>query len=50
MFRGFGFVQFEHIEEAEAAKVAQKGRIYKSYKIGKPQLDGVIVMLNGKSF
>ncbi|XP_074524720.1 nuclear receptor coactivator 5 isoform X2 [Halichoeres trimaculatus] len=33
MFRGFGFVQFEHIEEAEAARTAQKGRIYKGYKI-----------------
>lgn len=38
MFRGFGFVQFERIEEAEAAKAAQKGRIYKGYKIGKAQL------------
>lgn len=37
MFRGFGFVQFERIEEAEAAKAAQKGRIYKGYKIGKVQ-------------
>eukprot|EP00064_Thunnus_orientalis_P023912 superscaffoldBa00009579_g24174 len=34
MFRGFGFVQFERVEEAEAAKAAQKGRIYKGYKIG----------------
>ncbi|KAK9528645.1 hypothetical protein VZT92_012797 [Zoarces viviparus] len=33
MFRGFGFVQFEGVEEAEAAKSAQKGRIYKGYKI-----------------
>ncbi|XP_032370042.1 nuclear receptor coactivator 5 isoform X10 [Etheostoma spectabile] len=33
MFRGFGFVQFERVEEAEAAKSAQKGRIYKGYKI-----------------
>ncbi|KAG8007612.1 Nuclear receptor coactivator 5 [Nibea albiflora] len=33
MFRGFGFVQFDGIEEAEAAKAAQKGRIYKGYKI-----------------
>ncbi|CAK6952765.1 nuclear receptor coactivator 5 [Scomber scombrus] len=33
MFRGFGFVQFERIDEAEAAKAAQKGRIYKGYKI-----------------
>ncbi|KAJ4926666.1 hypothetical protein JOQ06_014415 [Pogonophryne albipinna] len=33
MFRGFGFVQFERVEEAEAAKVAQKGRLYKGYKI-----------------
>ncbi|XP_061745918.1 nuclear receptor coactivator 5 isoform X4 [Nerophis ophidion] len=33
MFRGFGFVQFEHIEEAEAAMAAQNGRIYKDYKI-----------------
>lgn len=38
MFRGFGFVQFERIEEAEAAKAAQKGRIYKGYKIGKAEL------------
>lgn len=35
MFRGFGFVQFERVEDAEAAKVAQKGRLYKGYKIGK---------------
>ncbi|XP_038551774.1 nuclear receptor coactivator 5 isoform X5 [Micropterus salmoides] len=33
MFRGFGFVQFERVEEAEAAKAAQQGRIYKGYKI-----------------
>ncbi|XP_075952892.1 nuclear receptor coactivator 5 isoform X3 [Anarhichas minor] len=33
MFRGFGFVQFEGVAEAEAAKSAQKGRIYKGYKI-----------------
>ncbi|XP_029907881.1 nuclear receptor coactivator 5 isoform X3 [Myripristis murdjan] len=33
MFRGFGFVQFERVEEAEAAKAGQKGRIYKGYKI-----------------
>ncbi|KAM6947368.1 nuclear receptor coactivator 5 isoform 3-T3 [Lycodopsis pacificus] len=33
MFRGFGFVQFEGVEEAEAAKAGQKGRIYKGYKI-----------------
>lgn len=38
MFRGFGFVQFERIEEAEAAKAAQKGRLYKGYKIGKVRL------------
>jgi len=36
LFRGFGFVQFERVEEAEAAKSGQKGRIYKGYKIGKP--------------
>ena len=35
MFRGFGFVQFERVEEAEAAKAGHKGRIFKGYKIGK---------------
>uniref|UniRef100_A0A1A7WFW4 Nuclear receptor coactivator 5 n=2 Tax=Iconisemion striatum TaxID=60296 RepID=A0A1A7WFW4_9TELE len=33
LFRGYGFVQFERTEEAEAAKTGQKGRIYKGYKI-----------------
>ncbi|KAM6928355.1 LOW QUALITY PROTEIN: nuclear receptor coactivator 5 [Xenentodon cancila] len=33
LFRGYGFVQFERVEEAEAARAAQKGRIYKGYKI-----------------
>ncbi|XP_057702893.1 nuclear receptor coactivator 5 isoform X2 [Corythoichthys intestinalis] len=33
LLRGYGFVQFERVEEAESAKLAQKGRIYKGYKI-----------------
>ncbi|XP_024126295.1 nuclear receptor coactivator 5 isoform X1 [Oryzias melastigma] len=33
LFRGYGFVQFERVEEAEAARSAQKGRLYKGYKI-----------------
>ncbi|XP_023810722.1 nuclear receptor coactivator 5 isoform X4 [Oryzias latipes] len=33
LFRGYGFVQFERVEEAEAARAAQKGRLYKGYKI-----------------
>ncbi|KAK7916468.1 hypothetical protein WMY93_012229 [Mugilogobius chulae] len=33
LLRGFGFVQFDRIEEAEAAKAGHKGRIFKGYKI-----------------
>ncbi|XP_072308193.1 nuclear receptor coactivator 5 isoform X2 [Eucyclogobius newberryi] len=33
LLRGFGFVQFERVEEAEAAKAGHKGRIFKGYKI-----------------
>ncbi|XP_062386483.1 nuclear receptor coactivator 5-like isoform X1 [Sardina pilchardus] len=33
MFRGYGFVQFERVEEAEAAKAGQNGRFYKGYKL-----------------
>ncbi|MBN3288533.1 NCOA5 protein, partial [Polyodon spathula] len=33
MFRGYGFVQFERIDEAESAKAGENGRIYKGYKL-----------------
>lgn len=38
MFQGYGFVQFERVEDAEAAKAGQNGRPYKGYKIGKSSL------------
>uniref|UniRef100_A0A3B4BLE3 RRM domain-containing protein n=1 Tax=Periophthalmus magnuspinnatus TaxID=409849 RepID=A0A3B4BLE3_9GOBI len=37
LLRGFGFVQFDRVEDAEAAKAGHKGRIFKGYKIGKLQ-------------
>ncbi|XP_041080603.1 nuclear receptor coactivator 5-like isoform X2 [Polyodon spathula] len=33
IFRGYGFVQFERIDEAESAKAGENGRIYKGYKL-----------------
>ncbi|XP_015249598.1 PREDICTED: nuclear receptor coactivator 5-like isoform X2 [Cyprinodon variegatus] len=33
LLRGYGFVQFERLEDAESARTAQKGRIYKGYKL-----------------
>ncbi|KAJ0068667.1 hypothetical protein NL108_010343, partial [Boleophthalmus pectinirostris] len=33
LLRGFGFVQFDRVEDAEAAKAGHKGRIFKGYKI-----------------
>ncbi|XP_030633226.1 nuclear receptor coactivator 5 [Chanos chanos] len=33
LFRGYGFVQFERAEHAEAAKAGHNGRIYRGYKL-----------------
>ncbi|KAL0977902.1 hypothetical protein UPYG_G00162980 [Umbra pygmaea] len=33
LFHGYGFVQFERVEDAEAAKTGHNGRLYKGYKI-----------------
>lgn len=40
LFRGYGFVQFERTEDAEAAKAEHNGRLYRGYKLGKTLYHG----------
>lgn len=42
LFRGYGFVQFERTEDAEAAKAGHNGRIYRGYKLGKTFIPWII--------
>lgn len=35
MYRGYGFVQYDRLEDVQAALDGEKGRLYKGYRLGK---------------
>lgn len=35
MYHGYGFVQYDRLEDVQAALDGEKGRLYKGYRLGK---------------
>lgn len=35
MFHGYGFVQYDRLEDVQAALDGEKGRLFKGYRLGK---------------
>lgn len=38
MYHGYGFVQYDRLEDVQAALDGEKGRLYKGYRLGKEKL------------
>lgn len=60
MYHGYGFVQYDHLEDVQAALAGENGRLYKGYRLGKDHcsalswpsmrsVEGALVWSSGQS-